>query len=413
MKPKEDIEQFVANIDLETQDDRDRHVLGTVLKAHEDRPQQRQSPTWRIIMKSNTTKLATAAMILLALGLSVAILDHLASPAWALDQTVEALKQVEAIYIAGRLYHPESGSEKVFEMWGRPHSTDPTHSGDFRLREGDDHVAVASPQENLTYLYERHAERQTDVVYITEGLNRDMTTFYSGDVLAEFRAMAQDWKEEYRKDPETGRDCVFVTFRGAPVNTASYWRLQIDLETKLPVHAGVWYAPDRQGRPHYEFTEMKYNPEIPEGWFDFQIPAGAQIIDTRKLRSLLKDGDSYGVSVEGLDTREACWKVVKAYWDTVIARDWSQVQALRPLATGQALLDLQAAYQNETPVESVSIGTMNHLDDPATFAEVSCVVRLKDGSTREALLNVELYPSADGPIGVVAGCIGPELYKND
>ena len=89
MKPKKDIEQFVANIDLETQDERDRHVLDTVLRAHEDRQQQRHPPTWRIIMKSNTTKLATAATIFLALGLSVTILDRMATPAWALDQTVE------------------------------------------------------------------------------------------------------------------------------------------------------------------------------------------------------------------------------------------------------------------------------------------------------------------------------------
>jgi len=410
MKPQRDVEQFVAHIDVETHAVRDRHVLDSVLKAHEDHQQKPQPSTWRITMKSNTTKLAAAATILLALGLSVTILDRMTAPAWALDQTVEALRQVEAIYVAGRLYDPDSGREKVFEMWGRPHSADPSHSGDFRLREGDHHLAIASPQKNLTYLYQRHTGDQTDVVYITEGLNRDMKTFYSGDVLAEFRAMAKNWKEEYRKDPETGRDCVFVTFTGAPVNTASYWQLQIDLETKLPVHAGVWYAPDRKGRPHYEFTEMRYNPEIPEGWFDFQIPAGAQVVDTRKLRSLLKDSDNYGVSVKDLGTREACWRVVKAYWDVVVAGNWNRVQALRPLATGQALLDLQASYQNETPVELVSIGKMNHLDDPASFAEVSCIVRLKDGSTRQALLNVDLYPSADGPMGVIAGAVGSELY---
>lgn len=107
-------------------------------------------------------------------------------------------------------------------------------------------------------------------------------TFPSGDVLAEFKAMAEDWREEIRKDPQTGKSYVDITFTGPEVNTAKHWLIQVDLETKLPIRTAVWFNEDRQGPPHYEFTKIEYDPDIPEGYFNFTPPAGAQIIDCRE-----------------------------------------------------------------------------------------------------------------------------------
>jgi len=53
---------------------------------------------------------------------------------------------------------------------------------------------------------------------------------------------------------------------------------------------------------------------------------------------------------------------------------------------------------------------MNHLQDPGTFAEVTTVIKLTDGTTRSSLLNVDLGETAAGQVGVIAGSIGPELY---
>lgn len=53
---------------------------------------------------------------------------------------------------------------------------------------------------------------------------------------------------------------------------------------------------------------------------------------------------------------------------------------------------------------------MNHLNDPGTFVEVFCILRMKDGSTHHSLLNVALQDTPAGRIGVVAGSAGPEFY---
>jgi hypothetical protein len=129
------------------------------------------------------------------------------------------------------------------------------------------------------------------------------------------------------------------------------------------------------------------------------------------LRKRLAENPRAGVSVNQLDTREACKKVIGAYWNAVIAKDWDAVQRLRPLATGKSLTDLKTLYAAHEPIEKVNISKVNHLDDPGTFAEAFCVLGMKDGSTLHSLLNVDLQEAPAGRIGVVAGSIGPEFYS--
>ena len=417
MKPRDNIERFVADTKIGTSDKKDRQVLGEILRAHEDRehrPSQKPQPhIWRIIMNGNTRKLAAAAGVILTAALLITMSDWMTRPAWALAQTIEALKNIKAIYIAGRVHSPGRQIDAEIEIWATSHSEDPAVSGDFRYREGDFHVCVASEQENLTYVSDQYSTPNVTVVYITEGLNRRGPIFPSGDMLEEFKRVAENWREEYRADPATGRSCVYVTFAGPAINTARYWQVQIDLQTKLPVRAAVWFDEQRQGKPHYEYTNVQYNPQIPEGHFTFSIPAGAHVVDCRILRRRVESMPGAGISVAGLSYEEACKKVAQAYWQAVIARDWGTAQNLRPLATGPAWDELAALYAANPPAELVAIPRMNHLQDPGTFVEVFCVVRLKDGATRHSLLNVDLRETAGGRIGVVAGTVGPEFYEAD
>jgi hypothetical protein len=360
-------------------------------------------------MRSNTAKLATAAVVLIGIGLFVTLLDRTATPVWALDQTLAALRNVRAVYTTGRMYDPSRGKDATFEIWARPQKGDPTRSGDCRYSEGDDHLCVASEAENVTYVYTRLENPKQGVVYITAGLNRGMYTFPSGDMLAEFKAMADNWQEEIRKDPETGKSYAYITFSGPEINTAQYWQIQVDVETKLPVRTAVWFNEDRQGQPHYEFTTLQYDPDIPEGCFEFEVPAGAQVVDCREIDQLFASNPNLGISVDEVELKDACMKVVKAYWQAVIAKDWDAVGKIRPLATGQDLTDLQSVCADREPIGKVSVSYMNHLGDPGTLVEVFCTVETKDGQM-QSLLNVAIQETAAGRMGVVAGAIGPEFH---
>jgi hypothetical protein len=409
MRSRKKIEQLIEHIEVETRPTRDRHLLGTILKAHEESQHQQQPHTWRIVMRSNTAKLASAAVVLIGIGLFVTILDHMTAPAWAFEQTLAALKNVRAVYTTGRMYDPSRGRDATFEIWAEARDGDPTRSGDCRYREGDDHLCVASEAENITYVYDRLEAPKQEVVYITEGLNRGMYMFPSGDMLAEFKAMAQNWQEEIRKDPETGKSYAYITFSGPEIDTAKYWQIQVDVETKLPVRTAVWFNADRQGQPHYEFTTLEYDPNIPQGCFEFEVPAGAQVVDCREIEKLFAKNPNLGIMVDDLELKEACMKVITAYWQALIAKDWDTVGKIRPLATGQDLTDLQSACAHNEPIGKVNVSYMNHLNDPGTLVEVFCTVQTKGGE-KQSLLNVAIQETTGGRKAVVSDAIGPEFH---
>jgi len=70
MRPAENIEKLIKNIDIDTNAKIDKAVLGDVLEAFEKSKGKKTSATeqsiWRIIMKNKITKLATAAVMIIA-----------------------------------------------------------------------------------------------------------------------------------------------------------------------------------------------------------------------------------------------------------------------------------------------------------------------------------------------------------
>ena len=114
MKSHEDIERFVRTVECETERQRDEEVRAEIIEAQEACKPQRHLSLWSIPMRSNRAKLATAATILLAVALGVIVLDWTTAPAWAWEQTIEALKNVRSVYIAGRMRSPGSDSDEAF-----------------------------------------------------------------------------------------------------------------------------------------------------------------------------------------------------------------------------------------------------------------------------------------------------------
>ena len=363
-----------------------------------------------IIMKNSITKLASAAVIIIAVVLSVMILDWMTTPAWAIEQTIEVLNNMRMIHFSGFANYP--GRQKhVFEIWAMPGSENPSVSGNFKLIEGDSHIAIANEKENLTYVFTKMPEG--NVLYITEGLNRVCNPFPSGDLLRHFKQIGENWKERFAIDEETGRESVFVTLIGPSVDSARYWKLQFDVETKMPIRAGVWWNENYEGDPHFDYTSFEYSTEVTQKLFEFEIPRDTQVIDCRQLRKILDEDPNYGISVEDMSISDACRKVVEKYWQAVIDNNWELVQKMRPLASGTRLDQLKALYHENEPQELSDISGMNHLNDPGTFAEVTCLIEMKGSTTKKSILNVEIRKTPRGRIAVIAGSIRAELAENN
>ncbi len=101
MRPAENIEKLVKNIDIDTNVKTDNAVLGDVIEAFEKSKGKKTSAIeqniWRIIMKSKITKLATAVVII-AVALSITFLGKSVAPAYAIEQTIEANNSINSFH---------------------------------------------------------------------------------------------------------------------------------------------------------------------------------------------------------------------------------------------------------------------------------------------------------------------------
>ena len=415
MKPADPTEKLARdyfsrqNRECRTTPELDRQILtaaGEALGRSSDRAGEHRPSGSRLL------RLAALPSLLVAALLAILITPHLTTQAWAIDQTIRALRSVKALHLSGWCTYPGQ-PKREFEIWARPSATDPSVSGDFRLREGDNHLVIVSEKQNTTWVIEKRppAEGGT-VVYVTAGLNRrtPLQTDHWFEALKQefFNQPTLHWKQEFRDDPQTGRRVAVVTCEGPSLNTARYWKFEFDVDTKLPVRARVWFKPDRQGNPHYDIEHFTYNPDLPEDVFEPPIPEGAQVVDCRAFRKAISPG--MGLPVGNVPRQEACRMAAEAYWKAVIDEDWTRARQLRPAVGGGSEDSLKALYREARPVQLSRILFTEHVSDPGTFAQVHCLLKLDDGRTVQSILNVDVTRFNDGSTtAAVAGAVGPEF----
>jgi hypothetical protein len=250
----------------------------------------RRISIWRKIMKTRRTRLATAATIAVAVVLSMAVIDWLAPPAWAIGQTVKALKGVRSIVIRGVGYDEGTASPFTFSI--RP-SQDGGEGFDMRS-ECEDQLVVVRGKKAWVHLPDKNVVMIYDDVTTSYGMMRDLQWWYdvaalnpwiTGKILGAAKHVAEDWEEVYGPDERTGRDCVFV--KCAYGEQSSFWFV-CDLETKLIVEAKYWNwsSPDPEGPPACHATSFVYNEDLDDSLFEFQMPEGVRVIDKAKTRKV-------------------------------------------------------------------------------------------------------------------------------
>jgi hypothetical protein len=430
MRSAEDIEKLVKRLNFKASADLHERTISDALRTQTKSKKKKSAlarPTiWRIIMKSRITKLATAAVIILAVVISVTILDKSVTPAWAIEQTIETLREIESIHISG--YFLTADAKKAgFQAWIIPSSEDSSRSayyrfeagrfkpGDFNPYDQNRHVAVVSEQDNSTYLYFPAGAwtfyPNQKIAYISEGLDRNPKDppCLGSDFFEKMKEQAQDWHQEYGEDEETGRNSVFVTCTHPSRIGARFWWIQFDVETKLPVQYKLWWNQDYNAEPAASVNTITYNPKLPDGVFEFQVPEGTKVLDHRELSEMVGADPTLGINVNELDTEQACKRIASEYWEAVIAQNWQKVCRIRPLIEGQAWKQLQDMYISVKPAKLLGIRECFNLDNEASFPIVPCLIRMQNGMTEVGVLHASIEQVGDERRGVIVDSLGPEF----
>jgi len=270
MRPAENIEKLIKNIDIDTNAKIDEEVLVEVVEAFEKSKVKKTSATeqniGRIIMKSKITKLAVAAVIIGAAVLAISFWDRSTPTAYAIEQTIEAMRKVTTVHLLGTMVN---GGQ--LEAWIKVNPE--TGENDHIYLDCPELEALKSPNE--AYFYDKKA----NVVKHLKGGNHLRFDARFGRFIEDMFEVAKsiNGKVEIDYEYDTGRAKQVILL--AIKTDESTLECRIDPETKLPMSMNVKFNGQPQpGQVGQSFDEIYYDLPLPEGIFEFEIPEDATVI---------------------------------------------------------------------------------------------------------------------------------------
>ena len=224
---------------------------------------------WSDIMKSRITKLAAAAVIIIVVvfGLST-LFDQAVTPAYAIEQTIEAMKNVSVVHIFGKDW-----DEREVEMWVKINPN--TGRGEYYWlgNPTSQTTIVARPEESYIY------NKGDNTVHIKDGLGIS-SVFSPGRFLEEMTRMTERLEGTISDyvvyDPKAGKDVILLVMASDRIDL----KATVDPDTKLPLSVDIISGSQPGSNEVLKRAEhIYYDQKLPEGIFEFEIPLGAEIID--------------------------------------------------------------------------------------------------------------------------------------
>jgi len=280
MEPVEKIERLIKKSRYKAGPEAYDKALGSFLQAVDAYEKQKTPLTetniWRIIMKSRIAKLAAAAVIIVAVIISITFWDKSVRPAYGIEQTIEAFRNVNSVYLEATTWD-KAGKSLNLKMWARRGEDGKFLFGDFRQESSYGDIIVANEKENLTYCYYPSNKQ----VYIYKGLTSTIGSFLDMNFFLFLQEEMKDVKMEYGKDEVTGKEIVTLSFNETEKTQKSGSKsgvITFDLESKLPSRMKLWDNLDFQGDPFIMSNLIVYNPKVREDIFKFEIPEDSTVI---------------------------------------------------------------------------------------------------------------------------------------
>ena len=325
-----------------------------------------------IIPKSRITKLAAAAVIIIIVGTGVVLLDKSVSPAYAIEQTIEALRGVSTVHAIGTNWdglrfeswnkiNPETGRSEWVCIDETPHG--------YKVASTPKGSCVWDKDDNVVrYTNQVIASNDFRYGYVFEELSNRMNNPSDDEKISIYR----------EKNPVSKKDVIVIW----SITKLQDFKVYVNPTTKLPIRIYFDRA-DNMVQIAKSIDRILYNVELPEGMFDFEIPA-----ECVKDYSPLDDPDK-GMRAKGMTQEEASVLIAKKYWQAAIAGDWDTFRQVAPLDESW-----KTGFRTNPPVELVEV-KQPYPERGCTGLLVPCVVRFKDGRVFE-FKQVVNYRQIDG-----------------
>jgi outer membrane lipoprotein-sorting protein len=282
---EKEFENFVRDIrfddkpDYNHRDKLEQNLLAVLDKQSRLKPQVLN--IWRIIMKSQITKLATAAVIIVAVAILVTVLDNTTSTTWAIEQSIEVLSKYNAILFEGsESFLDENGNLQIREMktWEAANE-DQTRVE--KERHEVDGVTTLVTNGKQTWRYD--PQTNTVIKNLPYGTPEGWIGSRFFEQLNAFResGVINGWDVTYGKDPVTNKQRAFLTVAWLDKRyngPRSMW-FEFDVESKLVVSMKQWENANWEGPATLIAEKITYYENLPDELFEFKVPEGATVIE--------------------------------------------------------------------------------------------------------------------------------------
>ena len=285
------------------QEDHQKEIQTYKAQAKKPSDSVESSRIWRIIMKSPTTKLAAAVLIIVAVVLSITILDKSATDAYGITDLPELLKKARTIHVKGWVYFPnrQDGQDPAkVEYWFD------VENGRYRLyKPGGIDKDTGEPRYYTTVSDGRYVMSET---YHRQRDSKPWKSI-SFTKLSPFKARLEAYKISYavlmrmfgnmdqiKGSTKVGREEINGT-------VFDIWENEYYLSDGRGIKIRTWVAPDsgdlerilflqkrQKDDPNWrlglDFHTIELNVLIPQGIFDTEPPKGYKLDNTKETALL-------------------------------------------------------------------------------------------------------------------------------
>jgi hypothetical protein len=348
----------------------DERVLGDVLRALENstkRAAVTQPNMWRIIMKSPMTKLAVAAVIIIAVMLSIQLWDKSTPSVYAFVQTVEAMQGKRSFHI--QTYFQQRRKD---EFWAQFDEQGKLIR--YRQREGQ------GPDGSLLTLWEGGVQSQYfpppwGVRLIMRVDNADgglegLEEFDPETIVQEIHALVAEGKaimEVEKPAPYASLKTLRVTRTdGKPLRQV----VVVDPATKLVVRVDNYRGQEGEQVFHKGTEVLEYNESMDRGLFEPNFPEDTIVID--------QVSQEVGMAQGEMTDKEAAVETLRQTLDALAREDYAKAGKL---CGGAPRRLLDKFFRQCRPVSTISIGSPEYVQNVLPVYRVKCTYDVKhDGA---------------------------------
>ncbi|MHC4464173.1 MAG: hypothetical protein ACYS30_22500 [Planctomycetota bacterium] len=378
------IEEYVNDIPFDAPDGKHRDTLKKQLLGafpkHRLQPTMQTVGVWRTIMKSRITKLAAAAVIIIAVVLSIYIWDKSIPTTYALSQTIQASHSVRYLHIKSF----KAKEDEPKEFWVESYEDGEVKNIRMHMPEWDspeDGAKVTVWKENKAQVWLKKKNILVtirDKTVATHFLNfiKELDPKLVVERLY-YAQQAQDQVKIEIDEPSDKTEPIVVTATCLPGSPRAGWRLVlfVDRATKLVTSIEFHKLKDDK----YQYVERieyyDYNQPIEAEMFsldDDDIPADVMRIDQTTQKIGLVQGN--------LTDKEIAVKVVREFYEALIVKNYAKAGQLY---SGVPADKMRERWEKLNVVRIISIGEpIPHPTPGVGGFQVPCKIEIERDGTK-------------------------------